>query len=201
VKKARDLCDLDRVRDKLGLKAEQTSNDEVIERMIHGVSEQAYRLTGREFVALNAALDPVTDEVVVDPETRTVYGTGLRELRVGDLSSFTEISIGGSVQDVVPILGLPAPRGALLPVRRLRFPAAPLADVAIAITGVWGWPEIPEDVQELVADEVAIRYHREIAVWSETFNLEESRVDRPRALTPKVYEGLLGYRDLGPVFV
>ena len=87
--KPQDLCSLADVRDALGLKDEETGNDDKLDRRISAVSERIARNTGREFVARNAVFTtpdtPSFGAITIPSETRTFFADGTTVLKVGDL--------------------------------------------------------------------------------------------------------------------
>lgn len=206
----RDLCTLAEVREAYGLKAgDATELDTRIERVIKAVSEQAHRVTGREFVARNNAVAPPPDPLNPPAEARTlkIITTWERAwVRLGDMHSApTAVELVQRGTSYVSTLDIPTyvitdppSPGPDEPITKLEL----LADVSgyIRVTARWGFPRIPDDVREAVIEEVCIRIQANLASFTETFNLEENRVERPRGFASKPWDTLQGYRRMGPIY-
>jgi hypothetical protein len=66
----------------------------------------------------------------------------------------------------------------------------------VQITGTWGFPEIPQDVIEATALTVALWLRRDVSAFTTTYNLDESRVERPEALPSAVRAILSNYQRM-----
>lgn len=66
----------------------------------------------------------------------------------------------------------------------------------VTVTGVWGFPEIPEDIEHWCIVAVATWLRRDVAAFSTTFSVDEDRLERPEALPSAVRAGLRHYRKV-----
>lgn len=203
---ARDLCTLAEVRRYLGLKAGDTLNDPLLAELIEDISDLIHETADREFVAANATLDGNGDVVIAD-QTRTFYADGRsNQIRVGDFHALTSITANTIAVDILTLGVAPIaePADAIQrgrPYRRIRFAGTYYSGTALAVTAKWGWPAVPRALRRATIAEVAVWFEREVRQFSETFNLEESRTERPRALTAKVHDIVARYRPRGPILV
>lgn len=200
----RDLCTLDRARNRIGLKDAQVGDDPFLEDLIAEVSDELYRLTGREFISAGATFtDPANPAagITVPLETRTFYATGAARYAIGDLTDLTAATADGS-DILATVRALPTSRPAGWPYTALvTLDGVYLAGATIAVTGHWGWPAVPEDVRGAVAAEVKLRYQRSKGKRTESAQLEA--LDSPEAragrLSSEFVSAWYGYRPIGPV--
>lgn len=145
-----DLCTLDQVRAWLGKPPADTAQNDVIQDVITRASRAIMRFADREFVA--RAANPATRVFVVEGAWRS------RVLRVGDLAAApTAVVVRTSTGSTVSTLNVasdievgPLVRWGWEPITELRFVGGATLDGThrVAVTGTWGWPSIPEDVQQ-----------------------------------------------------
>jgi hypothetical protein len=64
----------------------------------------------------------------------------------------------------------------------------------VVVTGVWGWPAVPHEIEEAAKVMAAITYSRDVRRFSQTFVVEEGRVDVPRAVPSTIWDKLEHYR-------
>jgi hypothetical protein len=50
----------------------------------------------------------------------------------------------------------------------------------VTITGDWGYPSVPADVEDACIKTVGIWLKRDVSAFSRTYNLDEGRTERPR---------------------
>lgn len=67
----------------------------------------------------------------------------------------------------------------------------------VDITGVWGMASVPEDVKHACVLTVAMWMRRDVQAISTTFNMDDSRLERPEALPSAVRGMLAPYRRIG----
>lgn len=201
----RDLCSLERARRAIQLRADQVANNDLLRELITEVSGRFHRFTGREFVALNAVFTnpvaPVFGEITVADETRSVYTTDSGELRVGDLQAITSALANGAAIDIAGWQRLPLGPA---PWSRIRYVATGesiyRANVVIAITGKWGFPEVPDEIQGACAKQVKADYSRLVGNQPEVADDLGGERRRTREFIDEVYDTLMRWRRIGPVF-
>jgi hypothetical protein len=64
----------------------------------------------------------------------------------------------------------------------------------VTVTGTWGFSEVPADVAEAAAETVALWMRRDVSAFTTTYNLDESRIERPEALPSAVRALLSNYK-------
>lgn len=206
----RDLVSLDAVRRFLGLKDGATANDDLLQELISDVSARAIDDTGREFVSADAEWTdpdaPAFGAITVPARARLFIADGGGRLRVGayhELVSATSTYYGAAGATAVDVTGWQLLPYAGPPYFEIGYSIGGAvrynAGVQLAVTAKWGYLEIPRPVQRAVIQQVALEYQRDVAQFSETFNLSEDRVDRPRGWGSAPWDVLDGYRDLGPI--
>lgn len=200
-----DLCTLDEVRDWLGLKPENVAHDAKLERLISSVSSKIIRKTGREFVSRDAVFtdpgNPAYGAITVPTTTRT-FRLGLYaspELYVGDLAELTSATVNGNAASIatwqtLPDDGPPWSRLWLDAARSLAFPAGSV----VAVTGKWGFPEIPDEIRQAAIDQVKAWFDRSIRQRGETAQDAEGATV-PRDLDLATWETIQGWRRIGPI--
>lgn len=214
----RDLATLAEVRELLGLRGDQVAHNDTLQRWIGTASELIYKTTGREFISQAATfVNPVdpTAGIVTPTETRVItLGPGQGYIRVGDLQELTSARYRSSAAlayaDVpTSTFGLwqllPTMRDAArIPARRIYLGGAIYtAGTALEITGKWGWPQVPAAVRDACVNQVKIWYDRRIAKSTETELSADGAgapATRERRLAGEVYDMVIGYRDVGPLF-
>lgn len=137
---------------KLQLETTVTDDDALLSDLITRASAAIKVHVGREFVGPAAA---ETRVIAVGERWDPEYG-----LRVGDLRATpTAIDVldadGALLGALTPgthVTYLPLGRSASAPITRLRLRStatvAPVADGAVRITALWGWPAVPVDVEQ-----------------------------------------------------
>lgn len=187
-----------------------TSDDLMITRLINAVSDEAMKLTGREFKVFGT-----------NPQARTfdIDRVALRYayINVGDLTSFTQVqtldtdwTTALETVNVAYVQGLPLNRRPWEPIRALRvnFTLASQAwqwGQQVKVTGNWGFPSVPEDVRHAVMDTIAYRRDRDVEHPRETLSPIPGTGDagallvaaQPRILAfpPEPFATLMKYRD------
>jgi hypothetical protein len=151
--------------------ADDQSTDGIIESLIAAESQVAHNHYGREFVGIESAEATRTFDI-------TARAASQRRLSVGDMTSITSVVIkdinGVELETVDEAdrvnLGWKGnrTREAWEPITDIWFPqttnAASLSEGnVLEVTGVWGFPSIPEDVKKAVAKLVLVRYLADVA--------------------------------------
>lgn len=190
---ASDLVTLEQVRSFLQKETVSTSQDEEIEAMITRASTAISSSTEREFV-------PETTE------QRTLEGYyGSKGLFVDvapyDLQSVTALQLDTDQTSPIDLpaaqyrLGpLPAKYGVythirLLPLSRALGPIV-FPQVQVKVTGTWGFPSVPEDVQMACLITVATWMRREVQTFERVLSIDQGTLERPLGI-PSAAMGLL----------
>lgn len=216
----RALCTPDDVKAYLpGLEPEVEDNvDDQLIRLINAGSRLIYRFANREFisrdttgaygdtsVAATLRVFDVTTEML-DWANDDVY----RVLELGDLSdSPTLVTVKDPNGNVIETpaaaayVELDRDREPDEPIRALWFRpdvtnATELRDgYAAEITGIWGFPSVPEDVRQAAITQAAWPLVADVERFSRTFNGDANRVEIPRALCDVSREFLKRLRVTG----
>lgn len=163
---SRALVGLGETKDWLGIKAVDTTKDLKIVKRINAASKRIHEVSGREFVAKTT--NP--DERSFDIQWTDAYGVKF----IGDLSTLTsssatitDLNTGTVVQTFTgtEYVAMPRNRGSDEPITSLRFLASATgyrAGNVLNITGTWGFPMVPTDVQHACMDTVAFWLDRDV---------------------------------------
>lgn len=179
---AGNLCTLGDVREYLQKPTADTQQDQVLRSLISRASRLITRYAEREFTPTTAATR------VFRPVGRTI------SLTPYDLRTVTSVTADGTVLvegDGGYKLGpLPAFDGVY---QSIRFEQT---FKSVTVVGDWGFPTVPEDVRQACITTVGIWARRDVQAFTQTFNMDEARLERPEAL-PSQVKGLLSqYRTL-----
>lgn len=161
-----------------------TTNDLELARVINDVSDLFQSEAGREIKSTSTVAAPETrtfeaplggqrDVWYIDGDYMGDRATWRRTLRVGDLTSFTQVQIYDTdwttvletVSPLTKISSLPTPRKSWEPIRALQFNSTVTAlgeGMRVAVTGVWGFPTVPGKVRQAVLDEIALVMDRDV---------------------------------------
>lgn len=69
------------------------------------------------------------------------------------------------------------------------------AEREVTVTGVWGFPAVPDDIRHWCVVTVCEWMDRNVQTFSRTFSVDEGRLERPEALPAAVRAGLAHYRQ------
>ncbi len=164
-----DLCTRAQVKRDPTLASIGTTLDDLIDEIITQASRDFMAETDREIVFNKAGTNPQARQIDIGGAYRD------REIPVGDLASApTAVSIlneDGSTAATLTVATdvevLPRVRQSWEPITalRLRLSAGGLGrSQRLSVTGTWGWPAVPEDVQLAVRDTVVFRLRQHRAV-------------------------------------
>lgn len=177
----RDLVTLAETKDWLNIAILNVVDDTEIARVITDVSDRFHQEAEREFKVVGAT--PQTRVFEVDPPGRRqpLYidgdyvgdrNIGRRVVRVGDLTSFTAVSVIDSDWTTVleavalgSVTGRPLVRQEWEPIRELEFKDTVTAlsvGMRLSVTGTWGFPAVPGNVRQAVLDAVAVILDRDV---------------------------------------
>lgn len=179
---AGNLCTLGDVREYLQKPTSDTQQDQVLRSLISRASRLITRYTEREFTPTTGAtreFRPVGRTISLTPyDLRTVTSV---------TADGTALTAGAGGYTLGP---LPAYDGVY---QNIRFEQA---FKSVTVVGDWGFPTVPEDVRQACITTVGIWARRDVQAFTQTFNMDEARLERPEAL-PSQVKGLLNqYRTL-----
>lgn len=188
-------------------------DEDAFVRLINAASNHLQLVHRREVVAANAVRtgDPVTGPVTVAAVSRDYDAediSTLGELPIGDLAQLNSIQIDGAALDLTPVVALPRNRVEWKPIERLRLRrlgwcgwTGPTVHPwsTVTVTGVWGFPEIPEALKEACRETVKFWSDRGTTTFSEIYISEEGAPaggssSSRRALPQSAYETALLFR-------
>jgi hypothetical protein len=209
---ARALFALDELKQFLGSVARK-DDDATLVRVANDASATIHREARREFVARNAVRDPGTGIVTVAPETRRfgiVTTTGL--VNIGDLAGATwpgdgVVTVGVAASDTTALSAVddslivyePRVRDPWEPIRTINMGAArPLVGQIIEVNGIWGFPQIPDDIRMAAMKLAAGSYYRDVRRWGEELQ-DTTIVDLPRTLIGSALKTARDYRHTPPI--
>ncbi len=200
----RDLCSLNDVTSTLGITLTPGENREsLLTRLIKAASEEIYSFTGREFIS--ATKDYWDDPI--DTETRyypaEIYGLNRNVIEIGDMMELPTdvqiLSVTSPSDDPIPVetnyLLYPLNRQFGWPYTVMRLLTKSLRHTdQLAITGKWGFPQVPEDVRNGCIETVRLWYDQ-ISLHSGTIEQELVSNQPTRNLPPSVIVSLNKYRQ------
>lgn len=195
-----DLCTLAGVRSFLQKEAADTGQDAEIGTLITSVSTQIIEYCCREFAPIAAA---ATRRIRVDSP---FVSLAPYDLRVATTVTLNPEDASPSVlvanQDYV-LEPTNAGLGGTYTSIRLASSLSRSSSFCrsfgysqLDILGDWGFASIPVDVAQAAVEAVAIRLRRDVSAFSTTFNLDESRLERPEALPRSVCQALAQYKRM-----
>jgi hypothetical protein len=165
---AREICQLADVTQLVPGYSTDAQTDALLNALITAESRTAHDLAGREFVVIAGATTRRYD--------LTGWNVITRRVRVGDMTTVTTVKLIAADQATeletvaaADRVSLPRVREEWQPIRQLWFPPASATPAQIAcgrlleITGTWGFPAIPADLEMAVAKMVLVRYINDAA--------------------------------------
>jgi hypothetical protein len=200
---ARSLVGLSETKDWLRVQNVDTSNDLQIVRAINDISDRFYEECERE-IKLFTGANPQARTFDVDEQA--IYR---RTIRVGDLTSFTQVRIldelGNLIQtpSLSDCISLPRVRRSWEPIRALRFTQnvsrlwAGYYPLVIEVTGVWGFPAVPGNLRQAVLDAVVSTLDRDVENYKEDLaaGVSGGSAGKDDALPGSAMDVALSYRD------
>lgn len=187
----RALVGLAETKDWLQQQNIDTAGDLELARVIADVSDRIHHEAEREFKP--SATNPATRTFAVEPTgaSRPWYIDGVyqgdlnrnrRTVRVGDLTSFTAVSIldtdWTTVLEAVTLTDVaahPLVRQAWEPIRELEFHSDVTqleTGMRVTVTGTWGFPAVPGDIRQATLDAVAAIMDRDVEHYSQDLGLQ-----------------------------
>lgn len=151
------LTTLEAVKEELPTPGAGVALDDKLRRRVNAASREVMRYSGREFKSLvtnpaTRVFDMVGDRVYLTPYDLQPAGAGLA------LSTLT--GAGGTlVTTALTTSDYLFPDGAV--VNTLTLTNSPLLPTRVSVTGTWGWPSVPEDVEQIVIEMVVDSIRRD----------------------------------------
>lgn len=176
------------------------NQDEEIVRLINAASDEfAHGYPGREFAprgetAAAREFVHVGGHLELAPyDVREVQAVTLGT----DLAAEKHVELEASEWRLRP---RPARHGVfqaikLQPDRELDLPC----EFEVTVTGLWGFPAVPEDVKHWCKVTVATWLRKDVAAYSTTLRADEDRLERPDALPTAAYRALRKYHIPGRI--
>lgn len=192
-----DLCTLSEVRSFLQKQSTDTGQDAIISSLITRASLAIMRYCDREFAPATTA---ATRKFEWHPNATFV------DLAPYDVRSVTTVRLDSDQTTPTTLTTdeyrlWPRPnRDGTYQALRIRpwtivSPSWQFPDVReVEVTGDWGFAAIPEDVKHTALVTVATWLRRDVAAFSQTFNLSEDRVERPEFLPSAIARQLDHYK-------
>lgn len=194
---AYDLCSLSEVRSFLQKPTSDTDQDTIIQAIISRASLAIMRYTDREFAP---ATTSATRKFEWDAQTPWL-SLAPYDLRTVTLFRLDSDQASPSTLTTADYRLAPRPsRDGTYTAVKLRpssvvSPTWQFPDVReVEITGAWGFAAIPEDVKHTAIVTTATWLRRDVSAFSQTFNLNEDRVERPEFLPSAIARQLDHYK-------
>jgi hypothetical protein len=199
--------------------------DDVLTRCVNAATELVYDYARREFIAENAVAGGVTQLpgglATIAPQLRSFDVDGgeilewydddnFRRLPIGDLSAApTLVTIKDQNGTVVET---PASSAYVVEPRKpkpgrpyttlwfrddVTVPATLRDGYVVEVTGVWGFPKIPERVRQATIETAALPYAKDVEKFTATFKVDSRTIVLPRALPDRAKAMLKGLRGAG----
>jgi hypothetical protein len=149
-----------------------TSDDLNLVRVINDMSARFAEEAEREFKVFGT--NPIARTFDIDEQT-----IWRREIRVGDLTSFTQVRILDELGNLIQtpalsdVISLPRVRRTWEPIRTLRFTQnvtrfwSSWYPYVVEVTGTWGFPAVPGNVRQAVLDAVVSTMDRDVEQYKE----------------------------------
>lgn len=195
-----NLCELDAVRGLLQKRGTDRDQDAEMLRLIARASTAITNYTEREFAPVSTAQ---TRRLSWDLDNRIMsiipYDlTSVSSLVLQPESTSPRTLVAGTDYELLPVgkadgvynrIGFSA-----FVVGWGSQTAVNFGHALVDVTGNWGFPAVPADVEHWCAIQVHIWMRRDVQAFSTTFMLDEDRLERPEALASAVRRGLDHYR-------
>lgn len=187
-----DLTTLSAVRDFLATPSTDQESDPVIQQLITRASRVIMRWAGREFAPATASAARVF----------TYQGGGFLDLGAYELRSATSVVLDSDQTSTITLTAgtdyllrpTAAPDGVYQWLELPTYDSTLAQGRQVTITGAWGWPAVPADIEHACIITVATWLRRDVSAFSRTFNLDEGRTERPDALPAAAAAALRPYR-------
>jgi hypothetical protein len=194
---ATDLCSVEDVREFIQKPDADTDQDGIIASLITRASLAITRYCDREFVTTSVGSTARLFEADVSS------GSAFLSLAPYDLRTVTQIRIDTDLTpsilstDEYRLYPINKPDGVYTSLRlqplsfstgRVMWPMR-----QVEITGTWGFPSVPVDVQHACLVTVSIWLKRDVQAFSRVFNVDEGRLERPDAIPAAASAALQPY--------
>jgi hypothetical protein len=179
-----------------------TSDDLSLVRVINDMSARFAEEAEREFKVFGT--NPLVRTFDIDEQT-----IWARELRVGDLTSFTQVRILDELGNLIQtpalsdVISLPRVRRTWDPITTLRFTQnvtrfwSSYYPYVVEVTGNWGFPSVPGNVRQAVLDAVVSTMDRDVENYKEDLaaSAAVSGAAKDDSLPGAAMDVALSYRD------
>lgn len=176
--------------------ADPVTHADLLTRLINAASSAIRQRAQREFKAAN----PAAHQRLFD-----VAPARLREVPIGDMRAVpTAVAVQNTAGvatalELTDVIALPLSRPSSEPISRLRLRSAvALTDSdTLAVTGLWGFPAVPEDVRQACVVQVREWFVADLSRYGEAFEDAGVVPDIPvRALSRHAWDVASGYRQV-----
>lgn len=194
---ANALVSLDEARAFLQKDESENQQDEVLVELINGASDQIIDHTGHEFAPKGAAEEP-REFVFAGGRFLDLFPYDIRSVSAvvlgSDLEPAQQVALSAGEWKLRP---KPAKHGAY---QKLKLPPAKftstmlcLDEIEVTVTGLWGFPAVPEMVKHWCKVTVAIWLRKDVSAFSRTLAIDEDRLEVPDGLPSSVVRGLCDF--------
>ena len=197
-----DLTTVDRVRRFLQKPTTDVNQDQVIGELITRASRAIVTFLGRDIVPTQA-----TSHAFIYRGGRRLDLAPYVAQSVSSVAMDTDTSSPSTLASSEYALRPKPPHDGVY--RYLRIPTGgnqivgpdnpgerEFAEREVTVTGVWGYAEIPEDIEHWCIVTVATWLRLHVSAFSSTFSVDEQRLERPESLPSAAMAGLRHYRSV-----
>lgn len=201
---AQAFITVDDVKEYLGRKDTDPSQDAVLQRIVNGACKQIHSYTGREWVStLNP--NPGGKDFPLRPGF-TGYGYvsfGRSQCQVGSITGVqidtdtpTPTDVPSTQYSAQPIN---ADWGVWTGLQLYTYASGNVLRTGagiqrrVTVSARWGWASVPDDVIEAALITAATWLRRDVQTFSQQANLEEEHLQRPRAIPSQACDLLQEY--------
>ncbi len=176
-----DLTTMGAVRVFLGKKTWEKGQDDVVSDLITRASALITKYTGREFTPVTATRtfqvrNPSFFQLPWDLQSASLIRLSPESATPTTLTNLSDYSLGplGSYEGVFNTVQLyNANLGNSNTAYRFGY-------AQVEITGVWGFPSVPADIEHACIVTVATWLRRDVAAFGHVLNIDEGLVERPK---------------------
>lgn len=196
---AYDLCTVQDVRSHLQKPTGDVAQDAIISALITAASKAILNYTEREFApAVTATTRTFETEINGTSTFLSLAPYDLQPNPTPVVQIDTDVSAKTLATDEYRFFPVTQADGVYTSIRLQPLTLPTINRVGwvnrqVQITGTWGFPEIPADVNQAAVITVGLWLRREVSAFTTTYNLDEGHTERPEALPSAVRAMLSNY--------